>query len=109
MGQLCQDCGKIIDTHLGCDCDGTSEVVLVANAPVLPGVKYGIFGELIPSCRSVNTLLALLEDVRNGIAEVKLWEDITMDDKCQRGPNGDPLPRVTPGVPYQTMEQWNCR
>jgi hypothetical protein len=66
-------------------------------------MPYGIRGELIPNARSVATMKALLvaDDV-----EVKLPADITDEDSAQRGPDGKPLVRVTPLVPYQTMEEW---
>ena len=38
--------------------------------------------------------------------QLKLWEDITDDDRCQRGPTGEPLRKLTPFVPYQTLKEW---
>ncbi|MBU2048631.1 MAG: hypothetical protein KKH61_06605, partial [Gammaproteobacteria bacterium] len=43
-----------------------------------------------------------------GRDSVKLPHLITDLDRCQRGPNGRPLVRVTPGVPFQTMQEWDA-
>lgn len=74
---------------------------------VIPGIKYGIYvGELLPSCRSVTNMLHWLERYQEGEVDVKLPADITDEDSCQRGPDGAPLRRVTPLVPFQTMNEW---
>jgi len=36
----------------------------------------------------------------------KLHAHITDDDKCQRGPTGAPLHKLTPLVPFLTMREW---
>ena len=71
---------------------------------VVPGQKYGVFGELLPCCRSVDTMWHLMT---NEQVEVKLHADITDEDIAQRGPDGKPLPRVTPWVPYTTLKEWD--
>lgn len=70
---------------------------------VVPGIKYGMRGELIPNARSFLTCLHLYE--RDDV-DIDLVENITDDDSAQRGPDGKPLARVTPGVPYQTLAEW---
>ena len=74
---------------------------------VVPGIKYGVIhGELVTNCRSISYMLTTMEHVSVGRMALKLHSDITDDDQCQRGPTGDPLARVTPGVPYLTRKEW---
>lgn len=73
---------------------------------VIPGVKYGVFQELLPSCRSVDGLFSWMVLYGYGEVEIKLHKDITEQDCCQRGPDGLPLLRVTPFVPFKTLEEW---
>jgi len=76
---------------------------------VVPGKKYGVIhGELIPNCRSISQMLTTLDHASAGLLVVKLHSNITDDDPCQRGPTGDPLGRVTPGVPYFTKKEWEA-
>ena len=83
--------------------------------PVIPGIKYGIFlqpdgqPQLIPNCRSVDTLWTYGELVAMGTVQLKLWENITDEDMCQRGPDGRPLPKVTPFVYFETKAEWADR
>lgn len=80
------------------------------ETPVIPGMSYGIFqGDLIPSCRSSDTLALLLKGELLEGFEVACMDDITDEDKCQRGPQGMPLPRFTPGVPFKTLAEWKAR
>ena len=76
---------------------------------VIPGIKYGIRGELIPSCRSVSAMLQAIYQFQKGIIDIKLPADITDDDQCQRGPDGKPEHRMTPMVPYSTKAEWTAR
>jgi len=69
---------------------------------VIPGIKYGNYGEMIPSCRSVDTMITWLLSS----AVIKLPKDILDTDKCQRGPTGKPLSKVTPLVPFVTLKEW---
>ena len=78
----------------------------MSDYPVLPGIRYGIRGEFIPNCRSVFTLFAMLSDINNDLATVKDFTLLDENDKCQRGPNGKPLTRLTPAVPFQTYSEW---
>lgn len=80
---------------------------MTTNGRVVPGIKYGVFvGQNIPSCRSVNQMLHWLSLSEDCEVAIKLPEDIHDDDRCQRGPNGKPLHRVTPLVPFQTLAEW---
>jgi hypothetical protein len=36
----------------------------------------------------------------------KLYADITDADRCQRGPTGKPLYKLTPFVPFLTLQEW---
>lgn len=79
----------------------------MSNGVVIPGVKYGIYvGQLLPSCRSIETMLNWLAKYDDGECEIKLHEDITDDDCCQRGIDGMPLYRLTPLVPFCTRDEW---
>lgn len=76
---------------------------------VIPGIKYGVYAhDLLPSCRSIATMLHWISRHAEGECEIKLPEDITDDDMCQRGPTGKPLYRLTPLVPFQTMAEWRA-
>ena len=37
---------------------------------------------------------------------LKMWKHIGPKDKCQRGPDGKPLYRVTPFVCFSTYDEW---
>lgn len=68
---------------------------------VISGIKYGIYvGQLLPSCRSIETMLNWLSKYDEGECDIKLQSDITDEDCCQRGPDGNPLGRLTPLVPF---------
>ena len=73
---------------------------------VIPGIKYGIYtGELLPSCRSIAMMLQWMDRAADMGVGIKLPSDINDDDRCQRGPDGTPLHRVTPLVPWLTKAE----
>lgn len=73
---------------------------------VVPGIKYGIYGEMIPCCRSVEAMLHILD---NATVFIKPASEILDEERAQRGPDGTPLRRVTPMVPYLTKSEWDAR
>lgn len=81
------------------------------SLPVIPGIKYGIYccpdgtHHLIPSCRSIDAMLEWLQRADEGECVIKLPEDIGSEDRAQRGPDGEPLRRVTPLVPFTTRKE----
>lgn len=73
---------------------------------VVPGMKYGIYGEMIPCCRSVEAMMHILD---NATVFIKPAADILDEERAQRGPDGVPLRRVTPMVPFLTRAEWDAR
>ncbi|MFH0982005.1 MAG: hypothetical protein V2A79_10740 [Planctomycetota bacterium] len=59
----------------------------------------------VPFQTAVRNALKLVRD-GDQVKDPKLIVD---EDRCQRGPNGRPLVRVTPGVPYLTRKEWEAK
>lgn len=72
---------------------------------VIPAITYGMRRELLPNCRSLASMCMVLEAMKNG-GKIILKTKIEAEDKCQRGFDGLPLYRMTPGVQYLTYQEW---
>ncbi|MFH0982010.1 MAG: hypothetical protein V2A79_10765 [Planctomycetota bacterium] len=59
----------------------------------------------VPFQTAVRNALKLV-GVGDQVKDPKLIVD---EDRCQRGPNGRPLARVTPGVPYLSKAEWEAK
>lgn len=91
-----------------CVWEALQAVVRPVVLRVVPAVKYGIYGQMLPCCRGLDAASRFIELAGKGLVVLKQREEITEHDLCQRGPDGLPLHRVTPLVPYLTLEQWKA-